>query len=354
MIISSPKLKYLQQSRFKQGVFIGIIAYMPRETLNVTFINPANVESIYSRPFLMLEGLFERHPHVIPIAQQMSEYPKEFWHMTMVAQVYESVLGSLFIQGYLVRKDLGLYDLGTLGAFLHDIGKFGIDPSGIDKSLAIMDYVADSQTAVGPGKDLRPDVIRATQHLHPLVGGYIVRLMGQTGLIPKNQVNTIASPVFGHHETNDNGFKTSYPRPDRRLENSQRTFIDLLVQLADSAVSMREKRSYRSELDFSHIESELRLYLEDSELLKHIGSVIKGDLKTILIKEVMKVIGSVDGIIRMIPDLSKIVWSGIKDDDREHTLLKRLITEVWQTKQKRIFEAFEHNLKSAYNHSTRR
>ncbi len=330
---------------------------MSKEAQRIPLINTQNFENKYARPFFMLEGLLERHPYITPIAKQMVKYPNEFWHMTMVAQAYENIIGSLFKKGYLARRNLGFYDLGTLGAFLHDIGKFGIDPAGIDKSLAIMDFVPDSQKSGRPGRDLRPVGIRANQHLHPLIGGYMINLMGEMGLIPKRLVKTIDSPAFEHHETNDSGFKPSYPRPKRRLDNPNETFIDLLVQIVDAAVGMREKRPYRNELDFSNIKLELELYLQNPELLKHIRSAMNPpkDLKELLIEEIMVSVNSVDRIIREVPDLSLIKWNDLKETNKkEHLSLEYLIAEVWKTQQKRIFEASKIYLNTDYNHSTRK
>lgn len=322
------------------------------------------LEAKYCPPFLMLEGLFERHPYIVPIAQQMVKHPNEFWHMTMVAKVYEDILGSLFTKGYLARRDLGYYDLATLSAFLHDIGKFGIDPSGIDQSLAIVNYVSDAQKKARPDKDLRLAQIRATQNLHPLIGGYMINLMVEMGLIPKELAKVIAASAFEHHENNSNEFKTSFPRPYRRLESPSRTFVDLLVQLADVAVGMREKRPYRDKLTFSTIEAELNLYLQNQKLLKYIGLIINfynkdfeqiNDLRKLLIREVLASVNSVDEAIREVPDLSLIKWneSKVRSDINTHLLLERLIAEVWKSKQDRLSKAYEYNLKSDYIHLSR-
>jgi hypothetical protein len=334
--------------------------------LREALINKRNLENSnkYARPFFMIEGLLEKHPYISPIAQQIAEFPNQFWHGTMVAQVYENVIGSLFTKGHLPQEKLGYYDSGTVSAFFHDIGKFGIDPAGINQSLAIMDHVSNSQEKARPGQDLRPTIIRATQCLHPLIGGYMVDLMSEMGLIPKGEVKIIDPPIFGHHET-DNGFKSSYPRPNRILNNPNKTFNSLLIQLIDVAVGMREKRAYRDKLDFSVIEPELGLYLQNPELLKHVGLGINfpnkelrqtKDLRELLIKEVMGAVYSVDKIIREVPDLSLIEWNNLEgaENNVNNLLLEDLIAKVWATKQDRILKTYQDYLARDYYHATRK
>jgi hypothetical protein len=319
-----------------------------------------DLEPKFEKPVKMLEGLFSAHEFLIPLSFQMAKHKYEFWHMVMVPIAYKGVIDKMSEVGDIESKTHEFLNSGVMTSHLHDIGKFGIVEGSINKSLEVMNFVDPDFVVSESQLDGRPPEIRAAQHLHPLVGGYMVNYLIEKGLIPPEIGLKIKSGVYSHHETYKDSFKPPYPRRlnGRRLEHMDRRQVlsNFLVMLTDVAVSMRSVRPYRNqELDYGIIEKELSLYLQDDELLAYIQPLFNkdiGTIKAILQKNTISAVESIDDLIRDVPDLSRIDWNGYAEVPEE-IKFDNMISDVWNVNRGALENAYVREYARDFVHLTR-
>jgi hypothetical protein len=342
---------------------------------------------IEKKPVATFENLLNKYPFIQPIARELDKIG-ELSHGILVASAYEDCVSSLISQGIFDKKIETYLIAGIGGALFHDIGKIGIDPKGIMTSKEKM-----AENSINNDNNIRLDTRspeqREEQQNHSLVGGYVLLKLIESGIFPKKDINLLklwSKIAFSHHEmiVGDNHSHYSrvfYPRSDSETHKflQEEAFVIKLIQLCDTAVAMRETRSYRKKpLDIIEIGKELESYISD-EIIKKIRPMINNQqlnkqkitmFRLLLVSQVLKSVFNIDTFIKGEHNFTKdIKWifearrykedqkNTIPNSDEEAKLtcpiLQGTIQTVWGEQKDRFSREIETGLKREYFHLSR-
>lgn len=256
-----------------------------------------------------LTYVLHNYPYLFPYMQELAGFDKEtFKHSICVAEIaarsfikYANGCHPPLSQDQTKR---GIVTL-SLGGFLHDIGKAGIERYSLEDSFKAVR--PEEQRKIGthiilPGQDSRTADERTIIHNHPIIGGYMLRTLFDSLDIPKDISEDIFDFAFSHHEKPADLIAThnSYSRLTLIRKNPKNALLHVFLTLSDIAVSMREPRSYRNNLSlpFGVIFDELNTELSNDLLNVIFGTIPHIDtLRKKMIGYVMSSIHETDTVL---------------------------------------------------------
>lgn len=261
-------------------------------------------EQMSRGPFDTLRELHNRYQFLMPISSEILKYsPDLFWHQTNVATGYIKLVDKLKDK---VGSNYEALLLGVPGAFLHDIGKLGIEKT-INKSLETM--AENSEEA------------KIKREQHTIVGSEMIKLLVTHKIIPK-EIGEIAADVAKNHHRTDDNFKHSYPRTES-LKGKDPTQVarEFLTELIDTAIAMLSIRSYRPlPLSIEEINKELANRLSGHQILDFISPIFNNmpidDLRGLLRNEVLAILPEIEDYINIKPTNEQLINLIGKTDTR--------------------------------------
>lgn len=293
---------------------------------------PLELAKLRSDHKLDNQFLREKFPRLCPILDEFQHIPVEFNHAEMVSLACKKTATKIFFRGVINQGEFQLLQLASDGAILHDIGKLGVASGGIKQSL---ETFYDNFTGVTGNIDNRTTEQRASQRLHPLISGYYIRYLGELGFIPREVANLWQNTVgFGHHESNGNGAKNSYPRESTRLNNKTEAIFQKMMSLVDTVVSMRELRAYR---DF-----ELPWDLISNRLLMDFSGAEKNKKAVQFCQDILTSVIEIDLQIRPWNKFPGIILN----EDKPLTLIPYMFEVIWKNHRKRLETEYKRGLKT--------
>jgi hypothetical protein len=331
-----------------------------------------------------LQRLLESNPFLQPVTQELDKVG-ELAHGMRVAAVYEDSVGALVNLGVVDEYVASYLRLGIGGVLLHDIGKTAINPGGIVTSLNTMSANLNGNSK--NGADTRTALQREMQHIHPLMGGFILLKLLELGVFPKENEDVIklwSAIAFAHHESiAGNNHRTRpkvfYPRSNsiNHRISPERALVVVLAQLCDTAMAMREVRSYRkipiSIVDVGH---ELESLLND-DILKNILPLTDNwqpneqsltKLRLLMVIQIMKSVLKIELSMhenRIDKDTNQIhrinhseheTLSHLKNDEDAQLacpILHEAIRQVWEEQSDRLNIQIATRLKEEHFHLSR-
>lgn len=242
----------------------------PRYRMDIE--GPARLNKSGFIPFPQLvEKILTAYPQIRPLVYEMAALDSQtFLHQVMVTECY-TLLRTEYIKriaGSSAPADLASIDnylrTNDAGVFMHDLGKWLIDPDPFKAGQII-----NSKPSASTQGDHRNHDERILHKLHPLTGG--LAILSLKGIIPGLSDETIsqwAQSTFSHHEhfidlpvANFDGTPIrSYPRKKLRINHPQQEIYFLLLELVDTAVATGQPRVYRED---SLVTEEIEFLLEN-------------------------------------------------------------------------------------------
>ncbi|MEK7079036.1 MAG: HD domain-containing protein, partial [Patescibacteria group bacterium] len=302
-----------------------------------------NIETFIAQS---LRYVLHSYPNLFPYMQELAGFDKEtFKHSICVA---ETAVRSFikYANGCRLPQDQvkrGIVTL-SLGGFLHDMGKAGIERYSLEdsfKALRPEEQRSISAHIILPGQDTRTADERAVIHNHPTIGGYMLRNLFDSLDIPKDIAEDVFDFAFSHHEKPADLIAThnSYSRLSLIRKNPKDALLHVFLTLSDIAVSMREPRSYRnnSSLPYEVIFDELNTELSHDLLNAIFGTIPHVDaLRKKMIGYVMSSIHEIDTVLTQKEYDVEGIWingSEWHSTPAEHAvLIPALVKKVWNNK----------------------
>jgi len=309
--------------------------------------NPDNPFNVF------LENFLSKYKFAGPVLREMDKY-RQLRHGVASACIYEIAVGEMYKQGLIDNVEAQKLFTGTGGVLLHDIGKMGADPVGVEQSLKKIGETNKKNITNGilSTTDTRTQENIAQNQLHPTLGGKAIKLFGKLGIFPEKLADFWSQIAFNHEEEHYlNGNKLGYARKEFR--ESDDVLYYLLAKLADG-VALKEKREYKEPLSQYHLEVKYHDIMNDELVLKAAEQLKpwKGKqfdreklngLRNQIISIFINAENSIDEFVNMEPNFEPIFR---QYEVHKHDYLAEIFQYIWKNDKRVLMKLYEKGLKT--------